>query len=278
MRRGNISSVADAIPFDPALPSTIPPDIGHSFSWDPTLQSWIDSDRSAYHRQVSIPDSFTISLNGTLNITTTTNSSIILTGNAANYTIVLPNATSLYAGQKYEIYNTTPQPITVKDNSGTMLFTLSQNAIAYGYLQTNGTAAGGWLWFQALIASTASGIISYNIISSTPFSTTSINDTLVTGFSVTPQAGTYGVWYSGDVTINSNNNIGETVLYKNGSVISDSRRSAQGASSNFRSQSSGLTIISFNGSEACDLRIKISTNGNTFTINQRSMLLIRLGT
>ena len=122
-----------------------------------------------------------------------------------------------------------------------------------------------------------SPVVNYTLTSATPFSTTSVTDQLITGFTLTPQSGTYACWFSCDAAITANNNLGQCVFYKAGAATTDSRRTAQGSSSNFQTQMSTMSIITFNGSQAIDVRVNISVAGNNFTINQRSMVLIRLG-
>jgi hypothetical protein len=270
------TSVADAIAFDPDLPSTIPIDLGSHIGWDVNKQSWVASDLSAYHRQLSIPDVRTTTLNGTLTLIVTDNCAQVFNGTASGYTIILPNANSLYQGWKYEFYNTTDKTIVVKDGVGTTLFVLAQNTVAYGYLQINTTVAGVWLWFQVLIASTASGIINYNLTSSTAFSTTSTTDVLITGFSLIPEAGTYAVWYNASSFLTTTPKYHYWSIYKDGVQISDSERRQDTAHSDQTMTDSTMSVVYFDGTQTCDIRVR--TQNGTLTINQRSLLLIRLGT
>jgi hypothetical protein len=270
------TSIADGIPFDPSDPSTYPSEFGQSFFWDQVAQTWKISDQIGYHRQVAVPDSFTTTLNSTNNLTATQNAALILSGTATGYSVVMPNATQLLQGQKYEIYNTSNQVVLIKDNSGTTIVTLGQNSTAYGYLQSNGSAAGVWIWFQILNSSIASGIISYTLTSSTPFTTASTTDVVITGFSLTPQAGTYGVWYNSESFQTTTPRFHYWSLFLAGSKITDSERTQDTAHSNQNMVDTTMTIVSFNGSQTCDVRVR--TENGSLTINARSLLLIRLGT
>jgi len=272
-----VQSVADAISWSPDAPGILPTDNGNMFGWNPTTKLWEVRDISISHRNAIYSDIFTISLNGTLNLGVNNNSIVVLNGSATGYTVILPNATTITQGLWYDIYNTTNDTITIKNFGGTILATLAQNSVIHIYLENNSTSNGVWLYWQILLSSVASGVINYNLTSTAPFSTSSASDTIITGFTLTPQAGTYGVWFSADATITTNNNILQFVIFSGGSAVTDSRRNVQGSSSNFRTQLITLAIVQFNGSQACDVRVN-SQNANNITINQRSLLLIRLGT
>jgi len=214
--------------------------------------------------------------NGTLNLTDQSNSAQLITGDNTGYSVVLPDATTLPQGHKYEIYNTGNTTMLVKSFGGATLFTLSQNSTAYLYLRDNSSEAGIWLAWQIISdANIASGIVNYKVTSATPFATTSATDVLITGFTVTPQAGTYAVWFNGEVIIGSNNTDMFCTVYNGGVAITDSQRSAQGVGSNWNGTISTMTTSQFNGTNACDVRVR-RTGGN-LTINQRSLILIRLG-
>jgi hypothetical protein len=275
----NNTSVADGIPFDPNIPSATPADIGQNFSWNTITNQWEISDKSAYHRHVAIPDIFTTSLNGTTTFTNNTNSCAIFNGTQTGHSVVLPSALTLEQGTRYEIYNTTNQTIAVKNNSGTTLFTLSQNSVSYGYLIDATTVNGIWAWFQVLISSVASGIINYNIVTSTAFSSTTRFPSFqqITGFTVTPQAGTYACWYNAEVLYTTTPKAHYWSFYKTGTQIADSLRNQDTAHSNQNMTDSTMTILSVNGTDTVDVRVSCDNTG-TLTVNQRSMLLIRIGT
>lgn len=272
-----VTSVADAIPFDPSAPSITPTSTGFNFTWNTSTGTWRVTDKVISHRQVWNPEITATTLNGTLAMDYMSHSGQILTGTATGYSVVLPDATTLENGWKLEIYNTTTQPVAVKDKAGTLIFSLGQSSVAYIYLQSNATLAGIWVSWQILqTTTTASGIIHYKIISSTVFSTSSTTDTPITGLSVTPQAGTYAVWFSADASLSANNSTETFTVYQDTTPVSDSKRIAQGTSSNFKTSNTTITIATFTGTQACSVYVSISSG--SLTIGQRSLLLIRLGT
>jgi len=198
----------------------------------------------------------------------------LITGSSTGQSIVLPDATNIRIGYKVDIYNQSSQPITLKDGGNNTLIVLSQTSYTQLMLQTNGTAAGSWLYNQVIL-SIAGGLISYNVISNTDFSSSASVDTLITGMSVTPQSGTYSIWYNAQNTGSGSGQQLDCTIYSGASPITDSKRSNLSTSGGHIFQNSTQTIKSFNGSTACS--IYINPNGNSMTVSQRSMLLIRLG-
>lgn len=91
---------------------------------------------------------------GTLTLVKTSNSIQFFTGTAAGYSLVLPDATTLTNGWKYEFYNQSSQSITVKTNGGATLFTLAAGSNGFINLQSNSSSAGTWIFWQ-VSASTA---------------------------------------------------------------------------------------------------------------------------
>lgn len=223
-----------------------------------------------------IPTSITTTLNGTYNLTVNSVCLFFLTGTQTGFSVVLPDATTLQNGRKFIIANTTSQVVTVKNSTGATLFVLSQNSIGYIYLQLNTTAIGTWIYYQILASSTASGVINYNLTSTTPFSTSATTDTLITGFTLTPQAGTYAIWYNASVLHTTTPIAHYWSLYKAGAKVADSERQQDTAHSNQVMVDSTMAIVSLNGSQTIDVRVRRGTSG-TLTVNARSLLLIRLG-
>lgn len=213
---------------------------------------------------------------GTLTLTAASNTVQHLTGSAAGFNIVLPVATTLSIGWRYQLSNTTSQTIQVKDGSGANEFVLSQSSIAYLELTNNTTASGTWLFWQVLATSTASGIINYNLVSSTVFTTSSQTDVVITAFSVTPQAGTYGCWYNASSFYTTTPKSHWWSFYKDGVQIVDSERLQDTAHSSQTMVDTTITVASFNGSQTMDVRVRCANTG-ALTINARTMILIRLG-
>ena len=215
----------------------------------------------------------TSSASGNYNVSTFGSNLHVVSGSATNYSVTLPDATLMFIGRVFEIVNSSSQTIQVKDNSGTVLANLISGDSGKFTLETKPNAAGTWL--SVVITSAATGITSYVITSNTQFNTTSPTDALIAGFTVTPVNGRYATFFSSDLQIVSNNAVAEFVNFVDGSAVSNTRRKVQGVSSNFVSQSSFIGQINVNGAQAVDVRVNITSN--TLRVNERSLVLIRLG-
>lgn len=279
MLKPYVTSVADAIPFDPSAPSTIPTSTGYNFSWNPTLGVWEITDRLASHRQVWNPEITATTTSGTLTLINTSHSGQILTGTAAGYSVVLPDARTLENGLKWEIYNTSTQTVSIKDGVGTVIFVLAQSSVAYIYLQSNSTLAGTWISWQIFNTTpTASGIINYTLVSDVAFSSSVRNPSfdLITGFTLTPQSGTYLVLYNASVYYTTTPKSHWWAVYKAGVKVTNTERLQNTAHSNQTMVDSTIGVIAFNEAETCDVRVSCANTG-TITVNSRSLTLIRLG-
>lgn len=212
--------------------------------------------------------------NGTLTMTASNSSFQYLIGTGTPFTVVLPSALTLFVGNYYQLFNNTPNQIQINDFSGGLIVILSQNSLLQTSLVTNGTAAGFWVYSQTIV-NTATGIISYNAISSVGFSANGSADTAVTGFSLTPQAGTYGVWVSIEAIGTGSGASLDILIYKAGAAVVDSKRTSATPAGTHVFSISTQSIIQFNGSQIC--AGYINANGSSYTIAQRSLLLVRLG-
>ena len=121
----------------------------------------------------------------------------------------------------------------------------------------------------------ASAILNRRLTSTTPFATSSPSDVPITSFSLTPESGTYAVWYNASVRLSANNSLAYTSLWIGGVHYASSERVVQGVGSNFVSTATMLDIVAFNGSEILDVRVRVTSG--TFTINDRTLVLVRLG-
>jgi hypothetical protein len=255
------TQVASSVPFDNTVSSFKAADV----------QNALDETRRRIVWNLSTQATTT---NGTMTLLESHDSMQIYTGSATGYSVILPVATTLFNGRKFEIVNSSSAPLTVKFADGTTLVTLGQTSIGYVTLQDNSTSNGVWISWQTYIG-TAGGILSYNLISSTAFTTSSTTDVLITGFSTTPSAGTYAVFYSASVfgTTSPQNNT--WTIYKAGSAVSDSLRTQISSRSNQTMNQSTQSIVQFDGTQTVDVRVSIAAG--SLTVNQRSLLLIRLG-
>lgn len=220
-----------------------------------------------------VPYTTTTTASGNLTLINTSGFEQIILGTADGFSVTLPDATTMFTGERFEIINGSTKTIQIKDNVGTVLAEVITTGIATLYLTTNFTAAGTWQ--AAVVNGAATGILSYSVGSDTTFSTSSTTDILVTDISVTPVSGRYQVLFSADINIAKNKKLNECVFYKGGVAVSRSRRTVQGVGRNFRTSQNLLAEITVNGSEAIDVRTNI--NAGSVDINQRRMILIRLG-
>lgn len=216
--------------------------------------------------------------NGTTNLDNTSHTAQLFTGSATGYSIVLPNSTTIPQGHKYELYNTGTQPMTVKYFGGATFFTLAQNSTAYVYLQdpTTPVNQGTWLaWQISTDPNIASGIVNYNLTSSVLFTTTSATDALITGFTVTPQAGTYAVWVNINASCTTGSAVTQAVVFKDGAQVSDTRRTARPGAATTAYFIALQGIIQFNGVQTIDVRV--NTSAGTLSVTNRTLTLIRIG-
>lgn len=257
-----ISQVAKSIPIDNAGINFTSTDVQNA------LQELRDHEVLGSETNVT-------STNGTLTLTSANKTKQFLTGSATGYSVKMPDATTLFLSACYEVINTTSKIINIKDGSGALLFVLSQNSNGFLELQLNGTAAGTWIWWQASVG-TSNLIVSYNVVSNTNFSTSANADTLITGMTITPQAGTYAIWFGSQNTGTGAGQQLDCTLYKGASPITDSVRSNLSTSGTHIFQNSTQTIAQFDGSTAC--AVYVDANGNSMTVGARSLLMIRIGT
>lgn len=121
----------------------------------------------------------------------------------------------------------------------------------------------------------ASGIVNYKVNDVSLFSTTSNSYVVLTGMTVTPEAGLYAIWINFSANTSAANKIIYLAVFRDGTMLADSERDTLAAAASQSVIQSTQTTAQFNGSETCDLRVKVS--GNTLHVAARSMILIRLG-
>lgn len=199
----------------------------------------------------------------------------ILTGTATGFTVVMPSALVLSLSAEYLIANTSSQTVTVEDGGGNVLFVLGQGSIGTLILQAKGSAAGTWIWYQTQ-TNTSNGIIVYNITSTTAFANSGSAFVLITGMSVVPQAGTYSIWFNSSIAGSGSGQAMDCELFNGATGITDSVREAASPAGGHVAILATQTTAQFNGTNAC--AVYINPNGNSMTVNQRSLLMIRTGT
>jgi len=259
-RRGSSTQVASSVPFRNS---------GTSLR-EKTVQNILQELRS---QTVYDPQYTTTVLNGSTLLDSTSSTMQFVTGTNTGHFFQLPDATTLFNGQSYIISNESTATLHIKDFTSNDLFEVLADSIAVIFLQNNGTSSG--LWVGYVVSGFATGILSYNVTSSILFTTTSLTDTLITGFTVTPVAGRYAIWFNARMQSSSASATNNWVIYKNGLIIADSDRGARFGASSTDFGCSTQTVASVNGSEAIDIRVR-RTNG-TLSVYDRSVTLIRLG-
>jgi hypothetical protein len=228
------------------------------------------------HRNLS--ETTATTLNGTKVLTATSPRVQFLTGTATGFSIQLQPANEVQLTWKHEIINTTNQTVSVKDGAGNLLFILDRLSNAQTTLRLNPNAAGTWTYWQILLSSIASGVINYNIDSATPFVSSARYPTyeLITGFTVTPQAGQYALWYNASVYYTTTPKSHWWAFFKNAVIESGSERFQDTAHSNQTMIDSMMDILSFNGTDTLDIRVSCANTGS-LTVNSRTLIMIRLG-
>lgn len=220
-----------------------------------------------------VPLDTATTLNGTLTLTDTSKSLNIISGTLTGYSVQLPDATTINHGSSYVIVNSSSNPITIKDGAGGSLLTLNSEDVVECILENDPNAAGTWL--TIITSGSATGVVSYVVASNTLFSTSSTTDEIITGFTTTPVPGRYSLYFSSDVIISQNNRISQCVAFIDGVASPNTRRTAQGVSSNFDAALATIGEVTVNGSQAIDIRVNVSSG--SLDVNQRSLILIRLG-
>lgn len=232
--------------------------------------------------QITTPTYTTASSNGTLVLDSNSSTVHFITETAptANFSVVLPNATTLLQGTNYEIYNRTSGTIFLKYPDGTSAGILSREAVSSLMLQTNNTVNGTWSPFTAEIAQQAAGIISYTLEQTAAFATQSAVDAQVASFVLVPQAGQYFVGLNMVVACTGNNATNFVTIYKNGVPQTGTERSSLSSGNNTSFTLTTQGVVSVNGLD--ELRVYVRTlpasgAAPTLTVTNRSIIALRLG-
>lgn len=260
MPKFSITPVASSIPFD---------NDNIKFNAD-EAQAAIEEIRS---NEVKSFDKLTSTLNGNHNIEVQDANVHAVSGTATGYSVTLPDATQLFVGRRFEINNESDETVNLKDNDGTVLRELVSGDIAICTLEANGGAAGTWV--IAIVSGSATGIISYVVTSDTTFTTSSITDVEITSFETTPVSGRYSVTFSSEVKITQQNRIAEVVVDVAGTPEENTRRKIKGIGNNFETNVTTVGEVTVNGSQA--VKVKVNVSGGSLDVEQRSLVLIRLG-
>ena len=142
---------------------------------------------------------------------------------------------------------------------------------ANGFIATDTQAAIEEAYALAL----ANSITNYYVNAQTLFQTTSTTYVVLTGMAVTPAAGLYAIWSNFSGNTSTANKVITMAIFKAAVIVSDSERETLAASGSQNVQQATQTVVQFNGSETCGLRVKVS--GGTLSITNRSLILIKVG-
>jgi len=212
----------------------------------------------------------------TTNLTLTSAKAQIFTGVVAGQFLRLPDATTLAIGHRFDVYNQSPtQFMEIENNIGGNLLELLFTSAAQVILQDNSTAAGVWI-IRAQQTGTASGLINYYITANAAFATTSATDVMITGFTITPVQGTYVVLANINGSCSTGNAVTQAAVYRNGTVVATTQRTAKPGSSGTAFFTALQGVIQFDGSQSCS--IFVNTSAGTYTVTDRSLVLLRIGT
>lgn len=103
---------------------------------------------SSIAKEMNPPAFTTTTPSGALTLSAASNMCQFLSGSASDFSIVLPDATSLPVGWKFEFYNTSSKSVTLKDNTGVPIFSLATQSWTFVRLQANPLSSGTWFVYQ----------------------------------------------------------------------------------------------------------------------------------
>jgi len=195
---------------------------------------------------ITTPSYTTATSNGVLTLDANSASVHFITETTptANFTVVLPNATTLALGTNFELYNRTSSPFTTE------------------------------------IAQQAAGVISYTLEQTGAFATTSATNVQITNFLLVPQAGQYFINLNMVLTCSGNNATNYVTIYKNGVAELGTERSSLSSGNNTSFTLTTQGVITVNGLD--EIRVYVRTlpasgAAPTLTVSNRSIIALRLG-
>jgi len=231
---------------------------------------------------ITTPSYTTATSNGVLTLDANSASVHFITETTptANFTVVLPNATTLALGTNFELYNRTSSSVFIKYADGTSAGILSREAVSSLILQSNTTTNGIWSPFTTEIAQQAAGVISYTLEQTGAFATTSATNVQITNFLLVPQAGQYFINLNMVLTCSGNNATNYVTIYKNGVAELGTERSSLSSGNNTSFTLTTQGVITVNGLD--EIRVYVRTlpasgAAPTLTVSNRSIIALRLG-
>lgn len=104
--------------------------------------------------------------------------------------------------------------------------------------------------------------------------TTSSTAVLMAGMTITPAAGTYLVWFSGEYSASNNNVTMTASIYSGGTLVTASERLAVTSNTDQDMIFASQAIVTVNGSQAIEGRWRRS--GNTLTNTRRTLTILKV--
>lgn len=125
----------------------------------------------------------------------------------------------------------------------------------------------------------ASGINAIEVSATADATTTSGTAALLTGMTVTPNPGTYMVWFSASSVSNGTNCTVTFGMYNNGTLVPQSSRTSQPYDGGTLAAATATAGVAINGLITVTtgtVEIHWSTSGGTATCHQRTLNLLRV--
>lgn len=218
--------------------------------------------------------------NSTVTLDQTTTTTHIFTGSTVGQIVNMGNATNRLNGWRYELINTSTTPIAISYNDSSAFFTLNPQATAHIML-TDNTSSNG-VWYYTL--NTQVPVQYASTTSTSAISTSSSTFSNVTGLDITPQAGTYIVFFHTGIENTTANGEGEYAIAIDTTNVTDSVRPIQILTTilglitlTVNAIAAGVataTLVTVNGSQV--IRPRYRAVSGTIQISNRSLILLKV--
>lgn len=149
---------------------------------------------------------------------------------------------------------------------------------------TNGFTASN---VQTGIEEARTTVLNSSVTATSNTTTSSGTDSIISGMTITPVAGTYFVIYSGEISTNGANNSGEVSLYTGATRVTHSVRTIAinvalllgiiGTSTVTMGAGHTMAVVTVDGVTAITAQFKRTNGAGTLTVAARSMTSLRIG-
>jgi hypothetical protein len=199
----------------------------------------------------------------------------------ANVTVISTNTTgtanSMARSDHTHALTLNKEDITPTTTKGDIMVDDGVNLLRFGVgtndqvLTADSAEATGIKWSSP---AAATSLTYTNVPATVLTSTTAATYQVITTMTVTPTSGTYIVTFNSSANLSTKNNLYEYAIFKAGVIDTVSHRNlipvTNGPSLSITTQS----VIAVNGAQTIDVRYQ--TDGGTFTVYERSMILIKV--